>query len=480
MELRDYQKESIDEILKHFKNGEREVVLSLCPSGGKTFTAIELIRKMGLKTLILSHGTSVLRTQWADELKKHKVPFSDEFGRKITVNLPHSLYKKDLPQVDLLVVDEAHEFYLAKKKVGKKITTSGMVAEIVKKCNPKYILLLTGTPSKFILSKTPCVIVSADRLLEQGFISDLYFGVASTNQKFKDSDHNAEGDLKGTTKIKDTKATLDNLLEAMRSRLHSTGAIKVKPNIQLTVGKIFHKLDKTMIACANIKQADEVYNYFKKAGVNVLSSHEKSDRTSENMQRFMDEPDVKVLVVVNRGVLGFNYPELVNVVDMTLSRNIDRIYQLYARVMRQHKNNRKYFFKVVPEDQSDLYKFYMSAALALTNKDIISKFNGKNLQTIEIAHRVRGPRKKKVKGKKGIKVNPFVPVDAIFYEDVMAMGLLIDLKNKKGRAWNEYAFTTFGKMREVNYGISRKIVKVTREDLIQIRDTGIVLESIYG
>ena len=53
--------------------------------------------------------------------------------------------------------------------------------------------------------------------------------------------------------------------------------------------------------------------------------------------RIFDITPLGSIIVVGRGILGFNFEQLVNVVDMTGSQNIDRIFQLMARVVRTSK-----------------------------------------------------------------------------------------------------------------------------------------------
>jgi superfamily II DNA or RNA helicase len=176
--LRDYQQTALKEVDSKFKKTNK-VVLSICPSGGKTFTALQYAKQNKGRTLVLAHGTDILRTQWLDRAKEYGIKATDKINSKIVVNLPQSVYRRtDLEQVDLLIIDEAHEFYFAKGKK-KKGTTFGMLQSIIKKVKPKKILFLTGTPSKFIKNGYETVIIAAQSLIEQGFISDVYFGLAS-------------------------------------------------------------------------------------------------------------------------------------------------------------------------------------------------------------------------------------------------------------------------------------------------------------
>lgn len=476
--LRPYQIQAIKDLERILKDN-REAVLSICPGGGKTLTAAAFAKKQKRKTLILAHGTNILRTQWVQRMGEYGIEVSTDIDSDsdIVVQLPQSLYKKDLPQFDLVIVDEAHEFYFA-----------NMVKTVIKKAKPKKVLLLTGTPSRFIKHGILSTIISADRLVNEGYMSDVYWGLATTKEPIKRSDYLTSGDLKQSKKFTKTEETLENLVESIHKRLIGLNRFKpIVKNFDTFTSKIFTNLEKTMIACNSIEQANQVLRYFEKRNVKCFLSHSKNDINSENIEQFRSDESIKILIVVNRGVLGFDMPDLVNVVDLTCSKNIDRIYQLYARVMRKsEKYNMKFFFKVVPEGEMQLSKFYLQASLCLMREDFISRFNGKNLSSMEIL--VPKPVKKRKPTQNGLGTgegeiikNPvYTPIDQYLYNTVMACEFLTDIYNKQGRTLNEYAYTTLGKIKEVNFGIARPIKQVTEADLLHILKTGEAPESVYG
>jgi hypothetical protein len=141
---------------------------------------------------------------------------------------------------------------------------------------------------------------------------------------------------------------------------------------------------------------------------------------------------------------------------MTCSYNIDRIYQLYARVMRKNeKYKHKYFFKLIPKDEMVISKFYMEAALCLMHEDFISRYNGKNLDGMRIPVMVVGGSRgdsKKESGKKKNKQSKTYKVDEKFFDTVTAAKVLIDLYNKADENLNEYAYVKFSQIREKVFG----------------------------
>lgn len=450
--LRPYQIEVLKEINARFYKGDREVVIAAAPSSGKTFMITEFIKSNPKNTfLVLTHGTTILKDQWQKEFKLANIKAATTLGiSKVTYGLPQGMHRKQLKnhKIDYLVIDEAHEFTFAK---------NGMVQKVIKNLNPNKIIYLTGTPSKFIKRDYKPIVIPASTLIEQGYVSDLYVGMVSTDAKLLEKDYNNKGDTtnKGDFKLENSvDIDLDNLLLAIHKRLKETNAFKGSPNARKLVNwaPTLGVLNKTMIACNSIKQCEKVKEYFIKHNVEVITSESHSDPESLKVQEFIDNEHIKILVVVNRGILGFNLPELVNVVDLTCSRNIDRIYQLYARVMRKNENySQKYFFKFSPHNHMVLMKFYMEASLSLLFKEFISKYNGKNLNGFEIPVHVKSRNRKSKSNangatKKKQHIKP-VPIDKLFESQVSAMKLLMDIYNKVGSEYNEYAFTTFGKIK---------------------------------
>ena len=477
--LRPYQENVLNELEKAFQTVS-EVVIASAPNSGKTFIATEFIKNHPTeKFLILTHGTTVLKDQWAEALADSGLDFSSSLDSRISYGLPQTIHRKASVQIDYLVVDEAHEFFFA-----------DMVQKIKKDFKPKKIILLTGTPSKFIAKGYKTVIVPGIDLINEGYSSDLYVGMVSTKAAINSDDHNAEGDLtpEGTDKLEQTvKADLDELLESMHKVLCETAVFKDKPELRkfLKWAPTLGKLHKTMIACRSVKQANLVQKYFDQKKVKATTSHYENDVSSENINKFKTDETIKVLIVVDRGILGFDMADLVNVVDLTCSKNIERIYQLYARVMRKSDNHtKKYFFKFSTDEHMLLNKFYMNAALNLMFADFISKYNGKNLKGLNVPVMLdkREPKEKPPgEPTDGTTSPPTIPIDPIFKQTVLVGDLLIDIRNKIGQATNEYAYVTFGKIQERLSGEKnhRKIVNITKADIEHRRTIGFWPESIY-
>lgn len=440
-----------------------EQVLSICPGGGKTFTAIEYINRnpQFKSVLILTHGTNVLKSQWIDELNKLDIPHSVQINskEKITVLLPHSVIKKDIVKYDLIIVDEAHEFFFA-----------SMVQTIIQKSNPSCVLLLTGTPSKFIKDGFKPVIVSGVEVYQAGKLTDTYFGVVKSSYKLKLDDFNNDGETTGNLTTQQTLKSLESLVKEMLIRLKTAEYLKESPNtlnslktIKLNkFQQVFGKLNKTMIATKNIEQAKALHTCLINNKVNAVISTEE-DRDNEQVKLFQDNPQINVLVVVRKGILGFNMTDLVNVVDFTMSRNIDRIYQLYARVLRTHdKYDKKFFFRMCSALNPEVDSLYLQAAMCLNSHDFISKYNGKNLEQLEIITPIENkPKKAKVSRTTTDKNAPKpIKMNKIMIEEILNLELLSELTiNSSSEHWKEFGYMKFGKV------ISKLTGKIFRQEI---------------
>ena len=353
------------------------VVLAASPNAGKTLMAVAWIEKYILdnpcsRVLVLAHGQNILKDQFASEITKANVNFSYTKVQNITdftdteaqvvVAIPQTIYKyvaDDNKRFDLLIVDEAHQYYF-----------ETMVQRIIDIYKPKHQLLLTGTPAPFIDRKYKNIIpVCLEELIDGGFSADPIVVVASSDYNITEDDFNAENELKENVKL-DTSATIstmNNLLVKIEEKIAKKGWVDTVD----TIGK-------TMIVTKNIQQARDIKNYFKDNGVDCLISNSKDDITSDEINHFIHS-GINILVVVNRGILGFNLPTLVNIIDMKCGKNVSNLFQLINRVTRIHPDGtQKYFFKLVPVTLEVDYLYQISTALSLMKMENYMKYNGHN------------------------------------------------------------------------------------------------------
>lgn len=374
-----------------------EIVLAAAPGAGKTEMSFGIIRRamaerLASRVLVLAHGTTVLRRQFADRavaelgsgaVYEH-VPGKGALRRlaetraPVIVALPQSMRRSDdvLRTCDLVIVDEAHEFYEA-------ATASAVIAST----RARSVVLLTGTPSKFIARGLPLHAISLHDVMKEcpEAVCDPAIDLVSSEYLVEHRHYHVGGEIQKTFRFgrEQTAATLDGLLAKMVEHLPRRRGERASG-----WHEAISRMGKTIIACRSVALARQVVDYFRKRGVNVgLSTHE-SDLGSEEIERFKDDVDMMLLIVVRRGVLGFSMPTLVNLVDMTGTIGIDRIFQMFARVVRPHPTKpktRKLFVKMTPKGKMEAYtKDVMSAALQLGRKETFESFNGGNLGGIVI------------------------------------------------------------------------------------------------
>lgn len=453
LKVLNYQDDAISKVQMSME--EREItVLAAAPSAGKTLMTIYIIEEYikqnpQKKIMVLAHGTTVLRTQFHDVLEEIKPDFTYNLVEKfnqydvsadVNICLPQTLSGNELNKIDLLVVDEAHQFYFAEK----------MIKNIIKQTNPGKQLLLTGTPSSFIRKRFKIIPVTLNTIFDEGMVSDLYVEIATSSYTFDPMhDFNQNDELKTDVYIRnsETKKTLDDLISKIVDKLKSIKDNQFQ-NLLPEWLPTLKKLQKTMIACRSQQQALQVKQYFDKIGVKSALSISDVDYDSSEIERFKNESDCLILIVVGRGILGFNYPELVNVVDMTTSQNVDRIYQLLCRVIRKHpEGHKKLFFKIAPNIHSDYYKYIMTAVLSLADETFFTKFNGKNFSDMIIpvikrkqTHRENNNNTKTNKSRpKTLK-----PID---FEGMPVFEFFKNLYHKKDALLHTYAQTTIRDVR---------------------------------
>ncbi len=343
----------------------------------------------------------------------------------VVITLPQTIDNKELPfKFDLVIVDEAHNRYFSEQLQRVINNNSG--------CNQ---ILMTGTPSSYIQSNLEAeesnkelpfdliIIPMVDiyygglKLNEKWFANTSYY-VSSTNISIDDIKYldlyNDEDELKRDVVLSEEDNTLifDNAIEKLiteqikylkesesivskaTSLVNSfSNSFNFKNIAEITNNKLIQQainsLGKTMWVCYSQDFARLVHKKLVDLGINTLISISDNIGSDVNINIFQEDESVKCLVVVNRATLGFNMPELSNVVDLTGSRNLNRIYQLYSRITRVSKNSlNKRYFKIGFKNEVELTKQVMNCALSLMG-DNIKLYNGTNSKTINFIDKVK-------------------------------------------------------------------------------------------
>jgi len=408
-----YQKDFLTNPI--YENPKKPLVLAAGTSSGKTFMAIMWAEifysnpsNSNKRTLLIPASRTVLRDNTATELKEFNPSFTycvatnkaellQAIKNKcnVIVALPQTLIGNMdvLPKFNNFILDEAHQWYF-----------KSTIQNIIKKVSPKYQLLLTGTPSRFIAKADKFVFkyVPVMELYDLKQVTNVKMEVVSSSYDFKQSDyHSSYGNLKSNVRMSDKQS--DNALmvvckEMIKKLKNPIKGMHNVNRLSKNLFSVFGELDKTIIFCHSLKQADAFYNSlesFKGLQGKVLVSHSENDKDSKLFEQFRNDSYIKVLVAVDRGRLGYNMPELFNVVDFTLTQSLDMLLQMYGRLLRLSKTNKeKIYYKVATKNTAPYFVDLMTAMLCLTDMEWYSKFNGKNMGGILIPKVLNNTKKK--------------------------------------------------------------------------------------
>jgi superfamily II DNA or RNA helicase len=408
--MRPYQDIIVTDIINHFNSG-KPYVLGSCPSSGKTEMAIEtLIRlmEMGLvnRVLILAHSTNVLKENFYNRLLTY---FKDDdveimqgqknynYDCRVQVMIPQNI-KHIKTEFDMIITDEAHHNVLAE---------DGNYSRIVEMVKPKFQLLLTGTPSKFVrenaLDETQPYHINTVGMDMVGFeyFHDVRFDLIKSAYRFTNNDYNQYQDLKEDTVFgfEETERTVNNvIIGAVRNIALRNGIELPKDSNFVSEGRKLiksGKFGKTLIMCRNIQQANQVAEIITKLfKVQVRVSQSQNDTDSKELERFK-EGKFDFLCVVKRAREGYDDSKIVNLIDITMTHNIDLIYQMFCRVVRLDENNPnpKLYIKVtsIAEGMPEYTMNIMTAALMLGATENLRMFNGSNFRNIVMPRVERNP-----------------------------------------------------------------------------------------
>jgi len=491
--LYDYQVKANEKIKELFKIVDKICFAASC-GAGKNYMAIGYIddylqENPETKVLVLTHGQVILRSQFesacsqfesacyklSPNFKKATVVKSSDMAKyydnhNVIISIPQSLKKlgKTIPHFDLVIIDEGHQFYFA---------DGGMVEKIIKNSGAKKQLALTGTPSPYVRNKWPIIAIPMNTLFPN-YIEDVIVELAASSYLVKFDDYDlSNGEIKedkqeGVLTGQATSETLNSLLDFVYKRCKmiwgkhpSVANVFMKSVPDWIVA--FKALKKTLIACRSQNQARYVQEYFNKKGVQTLisiSDDQDATGAQESFEQFKHSK-VPVLIVVGRGVLGFNYPDLANVIDMTCSTNIDRVFQLMSRLVRKPKADvkQKLFLKIVPDlfqnhKGQDYFHHVMTAVLCLTDEYWFTKYNGKNFLQLKMPKTAprsddKGSHKKLEHGFFSKKNRPV----AECWLGLPSIEFFRGLWHKDGSGSYSYEFTTLGMVREEFLGINNKM-----------------------
>ncbi len=398
-----YQKEILTDP-DFYANGK--IVVAGSVGFGKTnvevmASRIESIIKGKVKTLIIPYATRVLRSNFYERYEelfpgmacildtKEDLLAWENSDCPVGIALPVFL-EKNLPdsfKIDNLVVDEAQAWYFAEQS--KKRNEKGTITKIIEKTKPSRQVLLTGSPYKFNAKKDEYKMyhVSTEQMRAKGRVADLKIEVAQTSISIKPNDYTKRFGGVKEEKFQDVKINRKVVRELCKEIIKKVKLPRYSKEwyqINRLTDRAMYvlgKMGKTIIFCAGVDQANDWYEIIKSSGeVNrdrILLSHSQNDKDSENFDKFKNG-EADILIAVDRGQLGYNDDELVNVIDATFTWNPMLVQQMKGRAMRPNDTiSKKYFIKVAAAGMGYHVTNFMTCVLSLCRTDIYSTFEGK-------------------------------------------------------------------------------------------------------
>lgn len=396
MKPRNYQRALVDQLLTLWRNND-EICLASGTGSGKTLMSAAVCEELlkehpKRRILIMAHGTTVIRTQIFDEYKKIRPPFTFEEIRpgrpigasQVVIAIPQTLFRrKGLPDFHTAIFDEAHQF-----------SDAEMAADIMKRCRVHKRLDLTATPSPFVKRGVPIVAFSLLDALHEGVIVDPLIELAVSDYMLSLDDYNNDGQLTDEASNKLTKHATDStmekvghkLLSMITRRLRTGSAIVGKLSggrLPADLEQVYGELGKSMIVTHSIRQAGFVHQYLVSHGVKCVVSDSVTDRDSTEINDFKKNPAILVLIVVNRGTLGFDFPGLGALVDLSETKNPNRILQMLGRIVRidpQAKHPKdKLFLKVAADKMKQYQEHLVGFTMMLAHRETLLDWDGTDI-----------------------------------------------------------------------------------------------------
>lgn len=323
-------------------------VLAAAPGSGKSTILIHALndffkRYPNARAVILTHNQNILRDQMLENFDCPNVEVKFSFGTfgsgsQVEVGIPSNASK--ILEMDLLVVDEAHQYFW-----------EPMVDSIIEKHNPKYQILMTGSPSYFIRYNNA---VDKSRKVTKKF--GMYFIAA-----------NELIDLKVFSPIDLDVVRYDDKELLGKIKAVFSHARERKYN-----------MTKVMWACKDIQEATATAYYLKNTFKReVFISTSENDADNEQIQLFKASKN-GVLIVVNKGILGFSDNTITALVDFKCSKDLDTRNQFFARGLRRHETGlRKAYLSVSNTKNWNKEGAMLHNIVNFMNREMFTSYEGR-------------------------------------------------------------------------------------------------------
>jgi superfamily II DNA or RNA helicase len=258
-------------------------------------------------------------------------------SHKVLVTIPNAIYRDSsldsLGKIDYIVIDEAH--------INVDVHETGMIPRLLRRYPKSKILLVTATGYDLIRSnefnknnENVGVIDEYDHnfAVERGVVHPVELNL----QKF-------EFDLPSAAREKDGELTAAGR-NALRAAFRNSDVIK-KILDQIISDKKFYGEKILIIVPPGNNLYSDINDYLNlKGGSKNKSVARHSELGADNDAAdlaFRNDPNVRFCVVVYKNGVGWDFPDLDSVLDMTLTQNSSLIAQRSFRACRISKEKPK-------------------------------------------------------------------------------------------------------------------------------------------
>lgn len=322
LELRPHQIEVIDALNEGFKTHQRQILCAVT-GFGKTECAMAIMQTAAAegKKVAMVLDRIVLVEQTSIRLSKYSIPHgvmqSGHWRYRpfepIQICSIQTLARRKFPDIDLMIIDEAHVAY--------KSTVDFM------KANPHIkVVGLTATPFTKGLADIYTNIIGAQpmsSLVEDGWVVPMKVYIAK------------EIDMTGAKKIAGEWSQADATERGM----------KIVGNIVEEWTKktyeIFGEPRKTIVFCAGVEHGRELVTQFAAAGYNFVSiSYKEDDEFKRQTIEDFAKPDTTIHGLIATDILtrGFDVSDVhIGVSARPFSKSFSSHVQQIGRILRPHE-----------------------------------------------------------------------------------------------------------------------------------------------
>lgn len=317
MNLRPYQQDALDAIVNHLRFLKEEHAICQLPTGaGKSHVIAELTHRLEGRVLVLAHRKELLE-QNASKFSEPVSIFSAglnsrDLSNRIVVAGIQSIYNKELPDFDYIIIDECH-------LVTNNPDDGSMYWQLINSQTKARIIGFTATPYRTedgpLIWGRVCFDYSVSSLVKQGFLCPLTNKIAKT-----------QAQISGVqTRLGDyIQSQLEEVM--LEPELFQASIQNIKAN---------HK-NKTLVFCSGVKHAELLAEGLNE---NDIFSHAVTGDTKNRDEIIEWFKNGSLECITNCNVLttGFDAPNIDTLVMLRPTKSRCLHDQMLGRGTRLHE-----------------------------------------------------------------------------------------------------------------------------------------------